>query len=164
LGDSVHTRSNYDRNIGMGLQGGMITHLQLWNIPYYTTINFGIFAEHRNIKRDYYYTIYDPDTSYHLSQGQQKEPGYTIREFKTSQKKEQYTSEGWQLIPQLRVEIGVPLKLGNRILVTPKALASLIVYCDFGVGSPYPGDYLPESQGLGADGRISGAIQLSYRL
>ncbi len=155
IGDSIHTQSANENKRGFGIQVGAKRNFEVWHIPFFVTAQLGAFIQQSRQHSAFYYTINRPDTV------QYSNNYYQIIDYTTSQNVEYFSKNAWQVIPQIGLELGVPLKLGRKLLVTPKLVTNLSTQKSYALNTPY----MPNVRDFRSADLASGvSIQLSYVL
>lgn len=131
LGDSVLTKEYISFTRGYGLQVGLRRDFTFVTIPFYTSLNVGVFAQQYDYGLRISHTIHQSDTTVFDDE-------FTyIEEYTSGTNKEIYEDRGWAILPQLGIEAGLVLSAGKRLQFIPKIVCNLSYYRTSGISDPY---------------------------
>lgn len=115
-GDSVSTHLTSGSNHGFGLQFGKMKTFEIKDVQLYLASFIGIYANNDFKHSNYTYTINKPDTVFR----DDKNGNHWIEDYTQSEYNDQLDQTNWSIVPQLGVELAMPLKMNKRLTLTPK--------------------------------------------
>ncbi|MGB1038993.1 MAG: hypothetical protein ACPGYY_10135 [Bacteroidia bacterium] len=115
-GDSIRTHITAGSNKGFGLQFGKLMNFEIKEIQFNLGYYIGVYANRDHQNSTYTYTINKPDTLFR----DEVNGTYWVDDYTMSLYNDQIDQTKWTIVPQLGMELAMPLELNNRLTLTPK--------------------------------------------